>query len=429
MPSTWPLARVTTNDTIDDIPPGPDQPSVVVRGNIVPVDHGESSGLDEAFPIVKPGRRRAIVPLSRANVTQALAHDVSAPAATVLQSEPDKTAPVIAVTQDSGDASADGWSVVLDLLDADDTSRALVLDVEADGSAQLRSGDGELGRVPDPSVAMAIRYRVGNGPEGNVGAEAIRHLLTDGYVGLDGSFKLTFAGSAPDVVRVRNVVEAVGGTHPQSISEARRLAPLQFQDPERAVTPEDYARFAAGHPDVEAAKGIVRWTGSWNAIVLLLDLVGGKLLDDEFEEEIRDFLEPYRLAGHALEFRDPILVPLELEMRVCVEEAMPTDLVEEHLRHLFSSRVLPDGSLGLFHPDLFSFGSEVHLSKLYAAVHATAGVRHAEITEMRRQGDAGPSLALETGLITFGEYEIPILENRRDFPDRGRLSLIMEGGI
>lgn len=428
LPDRWPLARVTTNDTIDGIPPGPGQPSVIARGNIVAVDHGISDGRDTVWPLRRPGRRRAVIALSGRGITQAIKGMADKPASALLTARPDRAVPELRVTQDSGSGAPSDWAVVRDLLDATDERSELVLDIEADGSASLRSGDGTMGRIPDPDVPMQVRYRIGNGPDGNVGAEAIRHVVTEGHEGLGGAFLLGFAGNPGDVVTVRNVVPAVGGTAPQTIAEARRLAPLQFHEPLRAITPEDYARFAAQHDQVAAARGIERWTGSWKAVVLLLDRAGGARIDDAFEREMRAFLEPYRLAGHALEFRDPQLVPLEVEMRVCVDAGTPVDVVEEQLRALFSSRVLADGRLGLFHPDVLSFGSVVRLSQLYAAAHSVPGVRHADITALRRQGEAGGAVALDTGIIAFGEYEIPILENRRDYPDRGRLRLHMEGG-
>ena len=63
LPIELPLARVTTTDRIDGIDPGPDQPTLVARGNLVPVDHGESAGEDVVLPRRRPGRRRVSIPL------------------------------------------------------------------------------------------------------------------------------------------------------------------------------------------------------------------------------------------------------------------------------------------------------------------------------------------------------------------------------
>ena len=44
------------------------------------------------------------------------------------------------------------------------------------GRAQLRFGDGDLGRRAAAGTAFTAVYRIGNGPEGNVGAEAIDRI-------------------------------------------------------------------------------------------------------------------------------------------------------------------------------------------------------------------------------------------------------------
>ena len=179
---------------------------------------------------------------------------------------------------------------------------------------------------------------------------------------------------------------------------------------------------------VEDARAVERWTGSWRVIVLIVDLVGGGTLDAATETRFRRHLEPYRLAGHALEFRTPLLVPLELAMTVCVEPAVPRDVVQEHLQLLFSGRRLADGSLGLFHPDRFSFGEPIRLSRLTAAAQGVAGVRHVDITAFKRRGAPGAGAAITTGSLELGALEVAVLANDPNFPDRGHVALTMTGG-
>ena len=50
--------------------------------------------------------------------------------------------------------------------------------------------------------------------------------------------------------------------------------------------------------------------------------------------------------------------------------------------------VLPDGRVGFFHPDNFTFSQPVHLSRLYAAVAAVEGVDSAEVVTFKRYGEA-----------------------------------------
>lgn len=430
LPATFPIARVTSADDVDGIPAGtPDQPTLVARGNILLVDQGESSGADILLATVKPGRRRAILPLTAGPVSQARPFDSQSSAAAALDPARAPARPAIAVRQDLGPGSNPVWEVVDDLFANDGTDQALVLDVEHGGAAALRTGDGIAGMRPDPDVPLVARYRIGNGLEGNVGAEAIGHILTDAYTGLDGALVQGFAGQPSDVAYVRNPLPATGGLAAETIADVRVKAPIGFRAQERAVVPADYVMFLRGDPLVSNAAAIEQWTGSWRAIVLLVDLVGGGTIDAATEERFRRLLEPVRLAGHVLEFRSPALVPIEIEMRVCVAPDAERDSVLERLMLLFSPARLPDGTLGLFHPDRFTFGDSLHLSTLYAAAQGVEGVRHVDITTLRRQGVPGSGAsALDSGGLDFGPYEIPVLANDPNFPDRGVVRFAMEGG-
>ena len=227
------------------------------------------------------------------------------------------------------------WDVVRDFIAPESgTDNHLVLDVETAAPTVLRSGNDEADEQPEADVPMVVRYRVGNGHEGDIGAEALAHLVTDGGTDLDGTFRVAFAGSAADVELVRNPLPA-RGCAPESIAEVRLRAPIMFTEQRRAVTGADYARFLEAHPMVAGARALERWTGSWRCVVLLVDLVGGAALAP-LEPELRQHLEPVRLAGHALEFREPVLVPLELSLRVCVAEQVPRTDVEERIMALFS---------------------------------------------------------------------------------------------
>ena len=117
-------------------------------------------------------------------------------------------------------------------------------------------------------------------------------------------------------------------------------------------------------------------------------------------------------------------------MRVCVRGGVPRDAVLERLMRLFSDRRLPDGTPALFHPDNLGFGTALRLSRLYAAAQTVDGVSHVEITSLRRQGvPSDNAAALADGTLGIGPYEIPILANDPNFPDRGVVHFTMEGGL
>jgi len=120
-----------------------------------------------------------------------------------------------------------GWTIRQDLLASGPDDRDFVVEIDNDAVAHLRFGDGTLGRRPDLASQFTAIYRVGCGVAGNVGYEAITHLVLRD-IKLDGVS-----------ITIRNPLPAQGGVDPESIAEAKLFAPHDFHDPakiERAIT-------------------------------------------------------------------------------------------------------------------------------------------------------------------------------------------------
>jgi hypothetical protein len=97
----------------------------------------------------------------------------------VMQQRDKVPQPVVTLQDDHGAT----WRALPDLLASGPESTDFVVEVESDGQAHLRFGDGTFGQrarasaSPDTSWARAT-YRVGNGPAGNVGRETLAHLVS-----------------------------------------------------------------------------------------------------------------------------------------------------------------------------------------------------------------------------------------------------------
>ena len=122
-----------------------------------------------------------------------------------------------------------------------------------------------------------------------------------------------------------------------------------------------------------------------------------------------------------------LLLPATDPQPICLRPDHFRGDVKAALLKVFSRRMLPDGTRGLFHPDNFTFGQPVYLSRIYAAAQAVDGVASAEVTQFGRQGRPDPQ-ALQDGMLRFARLEIPQLDNDPNFPERGVFRLIMEGG-
>lgn len=305
----------------------------------------------------------------------------------------------------------DDWHSRRDLLNSDDTDPHFVVESEQDGTARLRFGDDRHGKRPDSGTAFSATYRIGNGLAGNIGAGALAHVVT----------------ANTDLAGVRNPMAAQGGSEPESAEQIRRRAPQAFRTQARAVTPEDYAAVTQRYAGVDRAAATLRWTGSWHSLFITVDRSGGELLDDDVELALASHVEPFRMAGHDLEFNDPKYVSLEIAITVCVAPGHFRSDVQAALLQVLSNRDLPDGTRGVFHPDNFSFGQTVYLSPIYAAARGVAGVESLQVTRFQRQGqDETRFLAAER--MDLGRLEVARLDNDPNFPEHGVLRLTLYGG-
>jgi Baseplate J-like protein len=334
------------------------------------------------------------------------------PATSLLSIDPRTATPLISRLDGTNGTVTKPWTVHRDLLASKADAADFVVEVENSGRARLRFGDDEHGARPTAGTAFAATYRVGNGVAGNVGAEAIAHVVsvTSGvFIGL------------------RNPMAAAGGAEPEDIEAVRRDAPQAFRTQQRAVTPKDYAAAAERRPDVQRAAATFRWTGSWYTVFVTPDRFGGRDVDPVFKTRLRSSLERYRMAGYDLEVSNPRFVPLDIGLHVCVKDDYFRADVLHAVADVLSSGVRSDGPRGLFHPDNFSFGEPVYLSPLIAAAQAVEGVDSIRVDLFQRMIAPSP-VSLSDGMIGVGALEIAELANNPNFRERGRLTLAAGGG-
>ena len=87
-----------------------------------------------------------------------------------------------------------------------------------------------------------------------------------------------------------------------------------------------------------------------------------------------------------------------------------------------------DSSPALFSAASFTFGQDVYLSRVYAAVQDIPGVRAVHATEFRLLLRAAAG-ELAKGVIPIGPFQIARLDNDPSRPENGVLNLTLEGGL
>jgi hypothetical protein len=380
--------------------------------NVGLADHGGTAPRRDDLSAVPGGRvrrypldRTAVAPLTQqgrvrvAGSDETALVDVTASAASAMVRDVADVRPAIDVRSE-GDLRR--WTVQRDLLASGADASEFVVETENDGHALLRFGDGVNGRTPLKSEELKARLRIGNGAVGNVGAEAIGHVVANGING------------------VRNPMAAQGGIDPQPLSQAKLYAPQAFRRQERAVTANDYAAMIEREPRVQRALATRRWTGSWYTMFITVDRRGGGGIDAQFEDQLRAFIERYRLAGHDVEIDAPVFVPLDVELHACTRPGYFAADIEQRLLDVFSAGRLPGGGTGFFHSDRFTFGQPVYLSAVIAAAMAVPGVSYVTPVRFQRLG-RNPAGEIASGRIAMARLEIARLDNDPNAPENGRL--------
>jgi hypothetical protein len=260
----------------------------------------------------------------------------------------------------------------------------------------LRFGDGNQGRLPAPGTRMTAVCRRGVGPSGNIGADALAHLVTNHL-------------ALREVVRaVRNPIGAKGGVRAETVERARILMPAAARAMVRSVLPEDVVALLRRHQAVGDAYARIEWRGDWRTIlawVLPADdptlapaagdptlaspaddptpgppaddqtldppLVRARIparnltLDPALARDLERRVAPTLTIGHRIAVHGPALVPLDIALRI---EAAPGAL-EARLRQDLGTALA-----AALRRSQQRLGAPLELADLFDAAAAVPGV-------------------------------------------------------
>ena len=408
-------------------------PLALVRGNVILVDAGQTQAPQDlgqvpiaasaydcqcagrpGEQILQAGKFQPRLPHSGLVWAEPLPTQLdNMSASDFLQRSVRQALPQLQVESDDGQV----WQARYDLIDSAAHETHFAVETDNQGLAQLRFGDGELGAQVAAGSSFQAQYRIfrNSGNLGNVGADAIKHIvLPELLSGVN--------------LEVRNPLPASGGESAEPMAQVKLHAPHAFkQQIERAIIAQDYQQLAERHPALQKAAAQLVWTGSWNEAEVALDPLAQHGASQELQQELDQFLQRYRRMGHDLHIQTARYVPLDLQLKVCAQAGYQRAQVLACLRNVFSNRRLADGKLGFFHPDNLSFGEGIYLSRIIALAQAQAGVECVTVTRLQRLFEA-PNQEIEQGYLPLQAWEIAQLEHEPNFPERGKLEIIVHGG-
>ncbi len=295
-------------------------------------------------------------------------------------------------------------------------------DYAANDGKTIRFGDGEFGERPSPGTIFQVSYRLGNGSRDNVAADTLNNL----YQSID---PVTLKVVPFDFIALAtNPLPAIDGADEEPLERVRQLAPQAFRAVTfRAVRPEDYAEAAERLTWVQKAGAEFRWTGSWLTAFVAPDPKGSFAVTPQERAELQDQLDRFRQAGRPAYALDPIYAALDLKITVCVAtSAYRGEVKEAVLETLFGRRGVRPRP-GFFSPDNFTFGTPLERSQLEAEIQAVPGVKAVEEISIRRRGWFNWRPFQELTYRAAPDELIRVV-NDPNFPERGSLTLTMEGG-
>jgi predicted phage baseplate assembly protein len=306
------------------------------------------------------------------------------------------------------------WTPKADLLGSGPEDAQFVVEIDSNGIAWLRFGDGTNGKQPVAGDEYTAVYRVGNGTAGNVGANCLVNVSAS-------------VAATPNILGCTNPLPASGGAEPETAAQICRRAPVAFLTQERAINLQDYANVAESNAQIEDAAAQTRWTGSWFTAFVAAESKGNAAMSKSLLRSVTRTVNEYRLAGEAAYVEPPQYIPLQIALTVCVDaESFALD-VEQALLAVLGSGCQPNGQPGYFNPNHFELGKPVYLSPLYAAARTVPGVTRVTATTFEPQGQ-NTGVYLQKGYIPMGPFQVAMLANDPSLPANGRLTLKMQGG-
>jgi hypothetical protein len=296
---------------------------------------------------------------------------------------------------------------------ARDFSTAPMQDYDGDAGDTIRFGDGLFGGLPDSGDVFQVLYRVGGGAIGNVAADSIMKVEP---------------GAPSWITAVTNPFPASGGADQETTQQVQRLAPQAFRAKQfRAVRPEDYEAAAKTLPWVLRAGTVFRWTGSWLTVFTTADPRGSETIPVAEHTQLIDLLNRYRLAGYESYAPAPRYVALDLYIYVCALPDAFQGNVEAAILKVLSSSTFPDGTVGFFYTDRFTFGMPLERTALEAAIQAVNGVAGVTSIQYRQRGVLPQPVEMPDSVMVAPD-QILRVDNDPSRPDRGSLHVEVKGG-
>jgi predicted phage baseplate assembly protein len=257
------------------------------------------------------------------------------------------------------------WREVPSLFSARPTDRVFTMRYAADGTSTIGFGDGVTGaRLPSGAGNVQARYRTGMGLAGRMRAGQLSTLLA----------------RPPGLLDVTNPLAADGGADPETLEEARSLAPATVRTFGRAIALSDFEDVARQTGLAARARASWTWIGTERAVQLTVAGPGGSRLSSAAMTTLFGALGTARDPNHVLVLGNLWRVPVVIEARILRHLEFEADAVALAARSAL---------MALMNFDVQPLGRALHLSRIVTALQDTAGVSAVDVDAFHIKGAQG----------------------------------------
>lgn len=236
--------------------------------------------------------------------------------------------------------------------------------------ASILFGDNTVGMSPAIGDTYTIQYRIGGGTRGNIANSFINAPIT-GFVN----------GSTEATITLENSSQGTGGADAESISKAKRYAPLKFRTQDRLVTLPDYKAFAnsfiSSYGSTGKANAVTRKAYSSANIVdlFVLERVSNTKLrkaTPEYKQQLLEAIEPKKMLTTEVVAVDGLIRTMDLAVTITMDKRFKFD--EARLLSKAKERVLD-----YFNIDNTDFGEQFIPQDLIKHILEEQQIRYATV--------------------------------------------------
>lgn len=243
-----------------------------------------------------------------------------------------------------------------------------------DYAATVIFGDGTLGTSPSVGDSYLITYRVGGGSRGNIASRVINLTLESQFT----SDSIAYSNISPVII---NTTQGVGGSDAETVSHAKKYAPLTFRRQDRIVTLEDFKTFTntyiSSYGSIGKATAIVRRAYSSANIINIFVLEKANNLQlrratPTYKKNLLDAINAKKMLTDEVVIVDGLIRTLDLAVTINLEKELRSK------EEVIKARVR-DTILDYFSVDNNDFNKPLIVSELNRTIFSVDEVRYSSI--------------------------------------------------